>query len=107
MSTPALPPMFSIAPLGKNEVWVGPWLPGNFWDAAIVGAIFADKAGVLHIEQGGDGETVDVDTAFDVAAGEGEGFEEPRVGAFWRLRYENGAAAQGIFRIHAQTRGGK
>lgn len=94
-------------PLGKDEEWLGSWESANYWDAAIIGAVFADKAGVLHIEQGFDGKTADVDTAIDVAAGEGEGFEEPRVGAFWRLRYVNGAAAQTEFRLSAQTRGGK
>lgn len=97
----------SDTPLAKDAVWTSPWVPGNFWDAVIIGSVFADKSGTLHIEQSGDGVEADVDTSFSVSAGEGEGFEEPRVGAFWRLRYVNGGTANTVFRISANTRGGR
>lgn len=97
----------SSTPLAKDASWTGDWIPANFWDAAIIGCVFADKSGTLHVEQSGDGIEADVDTSFSTSAAEGEGFEEPRVGAFWRLRYVNGGTANTVFRISANTRGGR
>lgn len=96
----------TTSPLGANKTFTGDWQAAAYWDAAIVGAVFADQAGTLHIEQGFDGKTADVDTAIDFAAGEGEGFEEPRVGSYWRLRFVNGSVAQNEFRLNGDTRGG-
>lgn len=69
----------------------------------IVGLVFSDKAGTLNIEQSIDGTNWDYNAApVAVAAGVGTGFTVPLYGAYVRLRYVNGAAAQVAFRIGAR-----
>jgi hypothetical protein len=96
----------SQTPLAKEAPWVSAWVPASFWESRIVGSLFADQKGVLHIEQSADGVNVDVDTSYEIEANDGKGFSESRVAKFWRVRFVNGAVAQGVFRIAAEVRGG-
>jgi hypothetical protein len=95
----------STTPLAKEASWVSAWVPATFWESAIVGAVFADQKGTLHIEQSADGVNVDVDTSYEIEANDGKGFEESRVAKYWRVRFVNGAVAQGAFRLAAEVRG--
>jgi len=74
-------------------------------DTAIVGSVFADKEGVLHIEQGSDGENWDVDAEYEIGASDGKGFSETVVARYWRVRFVNGEEKQGAFRISYGLRG--
>jgi hypothetical protein len=97
----------SVAALAKEESFTSEWITSEDSDHTIVGTVFADKAGVLHIEQSSDGVNVDVDEELEVPANDGKGFRENRMGSFWRIRFVNGAAAQTAFRLAASTlRGG-
>jgi len=96
----------STTPLAKEATYSTAWQTATFWSSSIIGTVAADKAGTLHIQQSADGITVDVDTTYAIEANDGKGFSEDRVAPFWRLSYVNGAAAQGTFRIAAETRGG-
>jgi hypothetical protein len=88
-----------LTPLGAAEEYVGDWIKTRQGGVGIIGTIFADQPGTLHIEQSSDGEHVDVDTSYDIVAGDGKGFRELMVAPYWRLRYVNGESAQGAFRI--------
>jgi hypothetical protein len=96
----------SVVALAKEAEFISPWITAEDIDAYIVGTVFADKAGTLHIEQSSDGVNVDVDESFEVPANDGKGFTEDRMGSFWRVRYVNGAVAQGAFRLAASAKRG-
>ena len=68
----------------------------------ITGLIFSDKAGVLHVEQSGDGTNWDWDDTVTVVVSTGVKFSFELSGPYVRLRYVNGAAAQTVFRLAAR-----
>jgi hypothetical protein len=67
----------------------------------IKGTCKTDQAGTLYIDQAGDGSNYDNVDTIAVAAGVGIGFKLAVVGARIRVRYTNGAVAQGYFRLVA------
>lgn len=70
----------------------------------INGSAFADVAGTLYVEQSGDGVNWDVSQSFAVAANTGVPFKVDVYLPFFRLRYVNGATAQGTFRLFSNLR---
>lgn len=65
----------------------------------ISGAVFADQAGTVYIEQSGDGQNWDISTSYPVTATDGKGFSESLFLPYVRIRYVNGPTAQGTFRV--------
>lgn len=65
----------------------------------ISGAVFSDQPGTIFIEQSGDGTNWDISSNYPVTANNGSGFSESLLLPYVRLRYVNGANAQGTFRI--------
>lgn len=65
----------------------------------VVGLVFADQAGTLHIEQSTDQTNWDVDTTYAIVASNGKGFKEEIFAPYVRVRFTNGATPQGTFRI--------
>lgn len=68
----------------------------------VVGMVFADQAGTLHIEQSMDGTNWDIDTSYTIAANDGKGFKEDIFAPYVRVRFVNGATPQTAFRITAR-----
>lgn len=68
----------------------------------ISGMVFADQAGTVYIEQSADGVNWDISTSYPVTANNGKGFNEPLYGPYVRIRYVNGATAQGTFRLYSR-----
>ena len=70
----------------------------------VVGAVFADQAGTLYIEQSIDGGTNwDISSSYAITANDGKGFSEPIYCPLARIRFVNTAAsAQTAFRIAAK-----
>lgn len=84
--------------LGANGTWTS---DVKITDRAdnISGAVFADQAGTIYIEQSGDGTNWDISSSYPVTANNGSGFTENLLLPYVRLRYVNGGTAQGTFRI--------
>jgi len=88
-------------PLDANaEVIIGP----HNTDRAdyVSGMIFSDQDGTIFIEQSGDGTNWDISTSYPITANDGKGFSEPLFGPYVRIRFLNGAADQGAFRLFAK-----
>lgn len=91
----------STDPLASNgTVILGP-RPTNRADN-ITGAVFADQAGTLFVEQSGDGTNWDISKTYAVTASTGAPFSEPLYLPWVRLRYLNGASAQTTFRLFSR-----
>ncbi len=70
----------------------------------VAGTVYADKSGVLHIQQSADGTNWDIDTSYSVSASDGKGFSEALLAPFWRVVFDNDSGDdQGVFRISAHT----
>lgn len=68
------------------------------------GVVIADQAGTLFIEQSGNGGTNwDISTSFAVVANTAKVFSEPLYLSSVRMRYLNGGAAQGSFRLFSRS----
>lgn len=91
----------NTAPLGANGVYTSPVINTDRADN-IVGIVFSNVAGTLAIQQSADGVNWDLSEDVAVAGGAGVGFSKPIYGSQIRLRYTNGAGAQGSFRLHAR-----
>lgn len=65
------------------------------------GTCKTDQAGTLYIEQAGDGANYDNVDTIAIAAGVGVGYKVAVVGQRIRVRFTNGAVAQGYFRLVA------
>lgn len=91
----------SSAPLEANAEFISDWERRRPGIRSLFGSVFADKAGILHIEQSRDGVNADVSEPIEVKAGDGQGFTEVLVADFWRVRYTNGGTKQTAFRLAA------
>lgn len=91
----------NVEPLAANGTWTSGSKVTDRADA-ITGTIFADQTGTLYIEQSNDGTNWDLSTSVAVAASTGKGFKEELYAPHVRLRYVNGATAQGAFRVYAR-----
>jgi hypothetical protein len=82
-------------------------------DDNVVGTVFSDQAGTLHVEQSNDPKAADpltsasaawdIDTTTAVVASTGGTFTVALVAPYWRIRYVNGATPQTVIRLHAKT----
>lgn len=95
----------SVAALGGNATWTSPVRFRDRHDT-VAGTVFSDQAGTLNVEQSPDGTHWDFDETVTVTASTGASFSKTLVAPYWRLRYVNGSAAQGTFRIQATTQAG-
>lgn len=110
-------------PLLANAVWTSGIIEPRGADR-LTGSVFADQNGTLWIEQAGDlvygpvttlgqpGAVTadwDIQTNYQVTAGDGEGISEEILLPFVRIRFVNGPVNQTVFRLRAQTQsaGGK
>lgn len=70
----------------------------------VSGSVFSDQPGTLYVEQSfNNGTNWDVSVAINVVANAGQGFNQPLEAPVARLRYVNGATAQGVFRLFTRT----
>lgn len=69
---------------------------------SIVGLVFSDQAGTVHIEQSADGQNWDWDDTVAVVASTGNKFSFPLFAPYVRVRYVNGGTNQTVFRLHAR-----
>lgn len=95
----------TTTPLGGAGTFTSSAQKATMDAARIVGIAFADQAGTVYVDQSNDGTNWDLSSSFAVAANTGAGFSVELVAPNWRLRYTNGAAAQGTFRLGASLRG--
>jgi len=89
-------------PLGGNATYTSPVFPTAAF-SYLSGSVFADQAGTIYIEQSGDGTHWDLSTNYAVSASDGSGFKEEVILPWGRIRFVNGAAAQGTFRLFTQV----
>lgn len=90
----------TVAPLGSAGVFTsGPEYVQRA--VAISGTVFADQAGTLKVQQGGDGINWDTFTSFTILASAGQGFNVLLVSPYWQITYTNGGTPQTIFRLFA------
>lgn len=87
----------SKTPLTGAAEWSTVMIAGR--EDFVVGMVFADQAGTLHIEQSMDNTNWDIDTTYAVVASTGKGFKEEIFAPYVRVRYVNGATPQTSFRI--------
>lgn len=89
--------------LGSSATYTGDTLDARAY-RYITGRAFADQAGTLYVEHSDDGTTWDVSDTIAVAASTVVVFEKLCYLYYLRLRYVNGATAQGTFRLGAWLR---
>jgi hypothetical protein len=91
----------TTTPLAANGVYTSAVMVTDRADN-ISGMVFADQAGTILIEQSADGSNWDLSTDYPVVANDGKGFSEALYGPYVRVRYINGATAQGAFRLYSR-----
>lgn len=90
----------SSTPLAGSATWSDILNVGR--EDHVVGLIFTDQAGTLHIEQSTNGTNWDLDETIAVVASTGQGFSKVVYAPFVRVRFVNGATPNTIFRISAR-----
>lgn len=77
------------------------------WARFLKGLVMADQGGTIFVEQSNDGTTVNFQESIPVAAGlaGAVNFNRRIYGAFIRVRFVNGAVAQGTFSLLAYLGG--
>jgi hypothetical protein len=70
----------------------------------IVGSVFADQPGTLHVDQSNDETNWDSRSTFSISANTATGFVVDVVGNYARIVYENGSTAQTVFRLYVRLR---
>lgn len=70
----------------------------------ITGTVFADAAGTVYVDQGGDGNNWDYTTSVAVAANTGTSINVTLIDSWYQVRYINGPAAQTVFRCFVNPR---
>jgi len=94
----------TTTPLGSTATFTSSTFSTDGYDR-ITGTVFADQSGTLRIDQSSDGGTnFDFTSEFSVTANTGVGFSVEAIAPTARIRYTNGATAQGTFRLYAFTR---
>lgn len=63
--------------------------------------VFADVPGTLYIDFSTDGSAWDLTRSYPISASTPDGHETPVFSQYMRVRYENGAVAQGSFRLQS------
>lgn len=93
----------TTTPLGPNGVWVSDDFETLGW-GLVVGSVFADAPGTLRVQFSNDGTNWDAEEDFAYTAGSRMGFVVDVCGRWARIRYENGATAQTVFRLIVRMR---
>ena len=89
--------------LAANASWISPSEEIlNF--GRITGAVYANVAGTLYVEQSHDNTNWDVSDSWSVSANTGLGFSVELVVRYVRVRFLNGSVAQTTFRCVAYKR---
>lgn len=72
----------------------------------LIGSVYADVAGTLHVQQSNDSDftNVDIDDEISVAAGDKKGFSVEKVIPYMRAEYVNGGSGQAAFRLFVERR---
>jgi hypothetical protein len=82
-------------PLGADGDFVSDWIKVQSHHRYVEGAVTADAAGTVVIEQSNDGQTVALaGEDGEVVANEGFGIKVELLTRYWRVSYSNGGAAQ-------------
>jgi hypothetical protein len=93
----------TTTPLAANASWTSP-VDSSDITGRIVGSVFANQPGTLHIEQSPDNVNWDVVDSFPVTASQGFGFSVEKVLPYARVRYVNGTVNQTVFRLYVYRR---
>ncbi len=93
----------TTAALGAGAAYIGTAKNCSAY-ARLVGSVYADQAGTLYIEQSQDGANWDISQSIAVTASTPAGFTYEVLAPKCRMRYVNGAAAQGTFRLQMNGR---
>jgi hypothetical protein len=88
-------------PLAANTAYEGGTIYTGRSDH-IVGAVYSDQFGELFVEQSTNNTNWDISTKFTVTANVGQSISEEVFLPYARVRFENGATAQGAFRIYVR-----
>ncbi len=89
------------APLPAN----GTYTSGTIYTGRsdyIAGSAFSNQGGTLYVEQSMDDVNWDISKSFAIVGGTGQGFSETINLPYARVRFVNGATAQGSFRIYSR-----
>lgn len=70
----------------------------------VTGTVFADQAGTIYIDQGGDGINWDTTVTSAVAAEIGAAIKVDIISQYFQVRYINGTTAQTQFRLYVDPR---
>lgn len=95
----------STTPLAKEITWTSQVGLRERHDT-VMGAVFANKAGELFVEQSADGENWDISEKISVEASKTKTINVSLLLPYWRLRFVNGSEANTTFRISASTQAG-
>lgn len=95
----------STTPLAKEATWTSQTRLRERHDT-VMGAVFANKAGELFVEQSADGTNWDVSEKLSVEASKTKSINVTLILPYWRLRFVNGTEANTVFRISANTQAG-
>lgn len=89
----------SFVPLGAGATYTSPSFDVSTY-GEVCGSVFADQSGVLNIEFSFDNVNFDAADSTPYGASSQLGYNVNRFsGIYSRIRYVNGAVAQGTFRI--------
>lgn len=90
----------STTPLGSSATFTGTFEDTLQYPTVSV-VVFANQAGSLIIEWSTDGTNVDANDTFSILASTGKQFSFGAMARYFRVRYVNGAVAQGAFRLQS------
>ena len=94
---------YTTTPLDANGSWVST-TDSSAYTRFICGSVYADQPGTLYVEQSPDGSNWDIVDSYSVSAGTGLKFTVEKVLPYARVRFENGATAQTVFRLYVYRR---
>lgn len=94
---------YTTIPLSANSEWTST-TDSSTKTGKVVGSVYSDVSGTLHVEQSPDGTNWDIVDSFTVAGGSGLKFNVEKVCTYLRVRYVNGSSAQTVFRLYVYRR---
>jgi hypothetical protein len=94
---------YTTTPLDANGSWTSS-TDSSVYTRYICGSVYADQPGTLYIEQSPNGTNWDIVDSYSVSAGTGLKFTVEKVLPYARVRFENGATAQTVFRLYVYRR---
>ena len=94
---------YTTTPLDANGSWTSS-TDSSVYTRFICGSVYADQPGTLYVEQSPNGTNWDIVDSYSVSAGTGLKFTVEKVLPYARVRFENGATAQTVFRLYVYRR---